>query len=83
LIIAAVHQSAKQSRKLASDCKFALTKVNTNIDGAAEQVRAFDREPPLACSRRCVLRDVGERGAQKFQPGADFAAFNEQHASES
>jgi len=32
---------------------------------------------------RRVLRDVGERGAQKFQPGADFAAFNEQHASES
>jgi len=51
-----------------------------------------DRFAPFAIIRpsdlmeyraRRVLRDVGERGAQKFQPGADFAAFNEQHASES
>src|ERR1700704_1614568 len=37
---------------------------------------------PYGISARRVLRDVGERGAQKFQPGADFAAFNAQHASE-
>ena len=34
-------------------------------------------------SARRVLKDVGERGARKFQLGADFAAFDEQHASES
>jgi len=44
---------------------------------------AVIRPSDLTEYRRRVLRDVGERGARKFQPGADFAAFNEQHASES
>jgi hypothetical protein len=57
--------------------------VSNSTNGRFAPFAVIRRSDLMEYRHDVVLRDVGERGAQKFQPGADFAAFDEQHASES